>query len=227
MNSIFFQPNVLNIFCDASITKKPDKTYIGCPGTICVRTGHGEQPKIAETAYNIFDNATNNYSEIYAILMGLQCANPYQTVNLFSDSKISIYGVREWIFGWLNNRDRNNLMCNSSGNPVSNQDVFLHIVRYIVNNNLSINFYHQFGHVNVAKANSLQDAKRGFKESNGFDISMDDVIAISNYNNYVDNMTREVLKGTIERMENSLKAMVSYVPTSKNIFKYKNLINKK
>ena len=98
--------NNLFIFTDASVTKygRHEEEYISCSGAVaCVWTGNCYQ--IIDQSFVINRCSTNNNGEIkaiyYGLLLALKYKNNFRTINLFSDSKISIYGLREWIEDWV------------------------------------------------------------------------------------------------------------------------------
>jgi ribonuclease HI len=161
-----FNDYTLNIFTDASILQLPGE-HIGCPGVILAMTKYGKQYEIPYD-YKILRNSTNNESEITAILMGvyagLKLRNEFRTINLFSDSRICIQGLKYWIFNWVNNI-RDNKIISSSHKEVANQQIILQIIYTIIENNLRINLYHQKGHVTL-DSDSQENAKKVFKETN-------------------------------------------------------------
>ena len=122
-----------NIFCDASmdIYKR-----IGCAGIFLV----SEDFKSPIDYYFIRQfNATNNSAEIlavyHAILMALYYRNrkdyDFDRFRVFSDSKVCIYGLREWVYNWVNNQTPNGTLRRSDDTPVLNQYYFKEIVRLI------------------------------------------------------------------------------------------------
>lgn len=183
--------NIYDIYTDASINL--DKK-LGCSGAVVVDR---KQNKIVDEIYALRSNATNNMSEIIAIWLavykaaGLKYSEtiPFQ-VNIFSDSKISLFGLREWIFGWIKNRKGDTLI-NSTG-AVSNQEWFRDCFHTIIASNIKLKFFHQKGHVNENSIQSLYEAERTFRTSNIHSPHMigtnSNILAI--YNNYVDNTTR-------------------------------------
>lgn len=191
-----FNPETLNIFTDASIKKIGDET-LGCPGVVCVITYYNGSNDILDTAYYVERYATNNSSEIKAISLGvakaLQYRHRFKTINLFSDSRICIQGLREWIFNWVNCIN-NGMMCSSSGEPVANQNTFASIVHTILANDLKINFYHQKGHVSINSKSSVDKAMKVFYDVNRLDIGMELMVILSNYNNFVDKITGDNLE---------------------------------
>lgn len=184
----------LNIFTDASIQPMNDNTFKGCYGCVVVKTDDNT-PYIIDSKYNIEDNTTNNRCELKAILFGLREAvryrNDFSYINLFSDSRISVQGLKEWIFNWVNNRTDGVMY--GSGKPVSNQDIIFNILNFIISNDLMINIYHQKGHVDNTQK-SLENAQRVFMQTNKINsIDLDLVSMISQYNNYIDQLTRQKL----------------------------------
>ena len=192
-----FAPGILNIFTDASIKKLPDGETLGCPGALCIYTLNNGSSTILDLACYIERYATNNSSEIKAISLGvakaLQYRHMFNTINLFSDSRICIQGVREWIFNWINCIN-NGLMCSSSGEPVANQNTFASIVNTIIANNLNINFYHQKGHVKITNNKAIENAVRVFKDVNKIDVSFNLMKELSHFNDIIDVRTGEELE---------------------------------
>ena len=95
-NNNIFTSDSLNIFTDASIKTLRNGERIGCAGAVLV-FGELKDNNIIEK-YDIIRNTTNNNSEIKAVRLGVQQAIrnslPYTKIRLFSDSQISIYGIR-------------------------------------------------------------------------------------------------------------------------------------
>lgn len=224
-----FNKDTLNIFTDASILKIGNDT-LGCPGVVVVRMNEYNMLEVIHASSYIIDHSTNNDSEIRAIYKGVQVAlgykNSFKKINLFSDSNICIQGLKNWIYGWVNCIN-NNVMYNSSGVPVANQETFLAIVNTIVNNNLNINLYHQKGHVKVNNEASLTKAKRSMMISNNLkDIDMNLVIQLSLYNDMVDINTKDMLKQysmnySYQDRLKSMFLMSDLRHTTKKIDKYK------
>lgn len=230
LNSHLFNKDTLNIFTDASIIKYPDGETVGCAGAHII-TGSDPVNNILEQPRTIIRNTTNNNSEIKAILLGIQRAlvyrNRYKTINLISDSKICIYGLREWVFNWVNDSVNSDVLIGSQGDPVANQDVILQIIYTIINNGLVINLYHQKGHVRDSEK-SLTEAKNTFINSNHIqdDIDIELIKNISIANNIVDNFTRETLK-SYPRIPQPvpINNLVSFTYNGFDTNRYKELLN--
>lgn len=197
-----FTSDALNIFTDASM-RKIRKTngqieQIGCAGAILV---FGKEEGL-EAHYQIIRNTTNNNSEIKAIRLGILNALKYKDqfryIRLFSDSQISIFGVRERIFKWYIKQGQ---FCGYDGTPIKNQDIMLEIVNTIILNNLRVELYHQAGHVKMNQK-SLLDAIHVFAASNNVrdTISYEFMKKISGYNNDVDINSRMKLDQAEQRI---------------------------
>lgn len=189
-----FNTQTLNIFTDAS-KKTINNISMGCPGYVLVRTDYAGKTYIIEQGSTIEYDSTNNNSEYKAILLGLEAAikyrHQYQFINLFSDSKISVYGLREW---FINNWTLEEGQLIGSSGPVSNQDVISRIIHFIIDNNFRVNLYHQKGHV----TNKVFDrAIKVFMESNRLNYVDPKLVAmISYYNDIVDKNTKMELEKT-------------------------------
>lgn len=222
MIGTLFNPTTLNIFCDASITHRGEET-IGCSGSIAVRM---TDRLVVDRSVQVLRNSTNNESEITAILLAVYQAckykSMYETINIFSDSKISVFGLREWMSSWIE-RTEGDVLYSSSGTAVANQQIFIHIILAIVNNDLNINLYHQKGHVN--KSNTTE-AKQVFLRSNGIMLDDDEIQFISTCNNCIDQDTRETLSLNIPPILN-LQTPIRYMIDQETYSKFMSLINRK
>lgn len=194
-----------DIFCDASVGPN---LRGACAGALVVeRNSH-----MSRIFANIQPNGTNNSGEICALLLGVTSAIAVRNenygekcrFNIFSDSIISVRGVREWIFNWIENANMNgnNIFVNTSGKPVVNQFYFKVIFNQIILHNLEVYFYHQPGHVH----SHYKKAAEEFFKVNGIPIirlglSIEE---ISTFNNYVDGRTRDILRNFINN---------NYIPT--------------
>ena len=186
-----FNENSLNIFTDASMRTMPNGEQVGCSG-VCVVGGC----EILEESYIINRFSTNNDSEIKAIrngvLIGKKYKNRFPVIRLFSDSQISIFGIRDRIFKWSLYENK---FYGSENNPIKNQSIFVEILNEIIDNQLPIQFLHQKGHVNYKDQKSLMNAINVFKTSNNIrdfiDIQL--IKDILYFNNMVDEKSRYIL----------------------------------
>ena len=184
----------LNIFSDASIRKRGTE-YDGCYGAIAVANN-----QIIDEIYRISSDTTNNNSEIKgiraAVLLAIRYQYNFSNINIFSDSQISIFGIRERFPTWKYNRDDGKLY-GSTNQPIKSQEVYIEIVELIKQYNLNITFWHQKGHVDN-NYDSLVEAQHVFCASNRIrdkvDLSL--IRYISYYNDIVDKKSRSILLQT-------------------------------
>lgn len=191
---------IINLFCDASINTDAKVACGGCVATMQPDPRKRDMTVISKRMI-IQKNATNNSAEILAIWIGVVEAlkirqiYPGAIFRLFSDSKISLYGLRDWMKNWIRNINEEGVLISSSGRPVMNQQRFIEIYNLIVENNLHIELYHQRGHVldgktamNVARAQFIR-ANKVPPEELGVDIEL-----LSYYNDMIDKCTREAVR---------------------------------
>ena len=194
---------IMFVHTDASISKKNNITY-GCPGFKINVFNENNTTEIDTTGLIIAGETTNNQSEIYAIYLGLYNAikilynNPklrkrVSHINVVSDSKISILGLREWIFKWQY-KPPEDCLFSSSGTPVANQEIFLSIINLICQSGIPVNLYHIDGHKNHVKIKDVIKTQQDFIKVNMIDyIDREDIVYMIKCNNEVDNMTRQFL----------------------------------
>lgn len=199
--SLIQQNNTLSLFCDGSLSRSKYGT-MGCAGALPVI--FDGRPIILYPALEILKNTTNNETEIAAIYLGILSAIcirdkcNIKCINLYSDSKISIFGLKKWIFEWMKNKS-DNILYTESGKPVANQRIFKSIILEIIHNEIEINFYHQKGHV---KEQNLEQAMTVFNNSNDTNISDTEIIKeISFYNNMIDELTRKQVQDFVKMKE--------------------------
>lgn len=202
----------LDAFADASITKRkivlPNgerfEYYVSCAGTVFVERAEDYRgnivPIVLGENYTVYHDCTNNMGELLAILNAVRYGhdllkfNKATHLNIISDSKISIFGLRDWIFNWVKN-SHNGIMYGSSG-PVLNQRLILQIIYEIIINNDFIRFYHIRGH-QKSKPNVLIES---FSKENGFEVTDIDP-RLPGYliqcNDRVDIFSRDMLKEDI------------------------------
>ena len=164
MYGYFVSNEVLNIFTDASIKRiRNENSFIGCPGIIAY-LGNQEVYKRIE----MIQFSTNNESEIRAIQMAIEFVyeyipmHPYiKRINIFSDSKISVYGLREWYKNWFKNVKDGELY--GSSGKVKNQKYFIYIIKAIEQLGFPINIYHLRGH--MANKPAWEFTKSFYKEN--------------------------------------------------------------
>ena len=201
--SQFYNKDTLNIFCDASIFGRTGN-FTGCYGVIAV-----VKDDIIDTCYRLVSNTTNNNSEVKglraAISMANKWKNQFKYINIFSDSQISINGLKDYIYRWKFN-PKDNKLYTSSGTPAANQSVFIecHYMMLELESiaNSIIRIFHQSGHVDNAY-NSIKQAAVVFSKANNIagNIDLNFIRYISTYNNYVDQTSRSLLRRSNRSLE--------------------------
>lgn len=206
---------IYDIFCDASVM--PNRRG-ACAGAL-VTERFSQNSRLTAA---IQPNGTNNSGEICAILLGVNIGiqlrnqtNDQCQINIFSDSGISIRGVREWIFHWIYNanKSKSNMLINYEGKPVANQIYFKVIFNTIILNNLDVHFYHQKGHI---IGNQYKHANRFFEENNGISLMRLGLTPeyISSFNNYVDGRSRDILRQYFNQGNLAMNNGISFDPVA-------------
>lgn len=213
-----------NIFCDASID---NAHHIACAGALFIN----EDCNKILSEYRVRQlQATNNSAEILAILTGLRAALSvrelcgYNKFNLFSDSKLSIFGLREWLTNWVYNQQlATGYFIGSNGQPVKNQDYFKECVRLVVDKQLDVNLFHQNGHMTYNNPKHLKTAYNTFVKSNNItpEATGVDIIHVCYFNDMVDNRTREAIQDNSVPLE--YKTPMMYQITESDLYKFKQL----
>ena len=191
---MFYNDNTLNIFSDASIIGNADN-FTGCYGAVAVV---GDD--IIDQTYRLVSNTTNNNSEIKGIRGALFLAhkyrNTYKNINIFSDSLISINGLRSYIYNWkIKNGE---LYSISTGRKIANQNIFIechNLLKELENAPCIITLYHQSGHVD-SSYRAIVSACKSFNYNNNIrgKIDLNFIRYISTWNNHVDSNSRSMLK---------------------------------
>ena len=191
---------VIDIFSDASVLGKVDKAKGNrvCAGAISVINDRRDKEY-----HCIIEGNTNNYGELTGLYLAIQLAaeykDEYTEFNIYSDSNISVMGLKEWIYNWVTHMDENGIMYSSSGAEVANQTIIKSIVDFIINTFdpevHRINILHCKGHVNINSAFSVNTAydclARNFRLPPE---NLPDLIPyIQKWNNYIDESTRASL----------------------------------
>ena len=233
---------IINLFCDASIDSQ--NTNIACSGCVVVMQDDRNAINIINKRFAIKHNSTNNSAEILAILLGVSEAlrirnnlYPNAIFRLFSDSGISLFGLRDWMVNWIRNMGDDNILRTSQKDPVINQQTFINIYNLIVNYNLKIELYHQKGHIAMTDK-ALKEARAYFIKQNKvtpdmLGLSIENIVS---FNNMVDNDTRIVEKTYIESgmydettttliRENHVNP-ITYIPKKEMLARYVQNINK-
>lgn len=181
-------PETLNIFTDASLKGSPTDNVV-CSGAIAV-TSYSE---VIDSEYLLLTNVSNNFGELSAIKLAVNVAyrhQEYSTINIISDSLISVKGLVDWIKIWIVNR-KGEVLYSASHKPVINQDIYLQIINSLIDLPINeINICHTLGHM---RACNLEDQGRiidTFKKFNNKVIGREEAAYLATYNNLVDKETR-------------------------------------
>lgn len=188
----------LNIFSDASMrtVSKREHRLASCYGAVAV---YGDN--IIDERYRVQSEATVPAAEMRGIRCSLSLALQYRqnfpVINLFSDSQISVFSLRDYIMNWRYNSQADSFFIKKK--EVKNQELITEC--YFMLTELSktniVNIFHQSGHVGNGES-ELKHAADVFRYSNGVRgvISYEFIRYISRYNNYIDNNTRSVIRST-------------------------------
>lgn len=199
----FSNRNTLNIFTDASILQiKNNNKFNHCIGSSGISIWK-EDKNIGDYS-EVIAYTTNNFCELHAIFLATWFArnilfsdNDIKYINIFSDSKISVFGLREWIFKWVSS-SVNGILYGTSG-KVKNQEEFIKIVKFIIDNNLNINLYHVRGHHDHNTQKEMINFKQSFQRENNINDIIEDKLInfLIMGNSIVDNLTRNKLKDNL------------------------------
>ena len=202
---------IYDIFCDASVG--PDGR--GCCSGMLIERRPFEQKIFGETVfggpsktflYTIQPTGTNNSGEAAAVAMGVMAATDIARnlresrsgieyipwFNVFSDSLITIKGVRDWMPGWIKHIDAKGDLRNSTGAYTANQDFFKYIFNCISTNDVNINFFHQDGHVTHDVGRIIPNFIKYNKGIHPNDIGLT-CMQLCAANDFVDNETRSLI----------------------------------
>lgn len=189
--------NTVNIFSDASVLGKINKEHKNrvCAGAVAVVNG-----KRDKEYHLVIEKSTNNYGELSALFLAIQLASEYtdlyNEINIFSDSNISVKGMRQWIYNWMENMS-DGVLYSYTGSPVANQDVIKAMYDFIISKfdpmNVKIKIHHVKGHVtngsDILKA--IRCIQMNFTHTQ--EIPIEVLLDIQKWNNYIDESTRSSL----------------------------------
>ena len=194
--SQFYNDETLNIFSDASFVGgyyNDRRTGKGCYCCIAVC-----KDNIIDERVVISSNSTVPESELKGVRNSLSFANTYKSqfkyINIFSDSLYSINAINHYA------RD-----CYKYNSETANINLILEVYSIYKElqeyPNCMVTLYHQSGHIATNNLNNLREAASKFMRYNNYrgqnDINF--MRYISNYNNIVDNRSRNYLKQHMEQ----------------------------
>jgi ribonuclease HI len=201
----------LNLFSDASMRNysKSNNLLAGCYGSVAVA---GD--RIIDEDIRCTSITTVPAAELRGLRLSLGLALTYRSlfkvINIFSDSQVSLFGLRDYIYNW---KQRGDTLYTTGNKPVANQSIFIECYQLLTSlqttNNIKL--YHQSGHVDNGYEN-LNQAARSFGKSNHVKLPIDlNLIRyISTYNNYVDSVSRSMVRRT--NMKDKYIDPLSFIP---------------
>ena len=196
---MFYNTKTLNIFSDASMIKGTKK-LIGCYGSVAVCMDN-----IIDTFYNIDSFTTTPACELRgirsSIIHALKYGDQYENINIFSDSQICIYGLRDYIYKW---KIHDGNFYTLGGTVAKNGSLYVECNRLLHMGSLrfkEVNLFHQLGHVNINKHKHLVNSASEFAHANSIigNIDLNFIRYISTYNDLVDKQSRSILRHTDKR----------------------------
>lgn len=218
---------ILNIYCDASMTEIDGISY-GCSGAIALRYCDASSMNFIDSTSTVLWGSTNNQAEIYAILLAVSIAIKYrysfEYIRIISDSRISVEGLRSWIYSWVQNA-KNGVLMSSSGQPVANQQLFLYTFYSILNSLPRCSICHIDGHRRSFNDADVTKTMSNFCKTNDVKVDREMIKNHIDGNNAVDSTTRQRLeKDTIFTLPMSNVngvQLVSRIPTPQELEIYK------
>ena len=196
MNRFNIDNSRLEIYSDASLKTFSNQRTFGCAGAIATVGGQ----IFGDPVLQVVPDSTNNESEALSVYLAVKAADAminlygnFQEIIIYSDSQITVFGLKNWMSGWINMM-HDGVLYTSKGLEVRNQEIFKMIYDFLARRNIKIKLLHCKGHVNVLSQKSLQQAADTFYQSNGFYLDKSEIIKIANFNNTIDNITRNRLE---------------------------------
>lgn len=204
----------LNIFSDAS-TKKCKKDRMAAAYAVVAVC----KDDFIETEVRIHSDTTVNAEEARGVRTALSIAllhrKEFKRINIFSDSKITIYGLREWRRNWIFKNGQ--LYSKSTGKLVSNQGLFAEM--YMMSEELCrtniLNLYHIKGHITNGNYKNCKDAVKSFKNENKIydNVDINLIRYLTTYNNHVDSLSRNRLNTSNVYKNLEFRDAVEFYPT--------------
>lgn len=193
--------DTLNLFSDASMRpfNRANNELSTCYGSVAV-----SNDTIFDEMLRMQTVNTVPAAEIRGIRCSLSLAlkwrYQFRVINIFSDSQLALFGLRDYIYNWhYNTEDGRYYSGPRNKSEVVNQEIILecfYMLEDLRRTNI-VNLFHQKGHIENGME-SLKKALKTFKNSNGIVGSVDyaTIRYISLYNNYIDNKTRSLIRRT-------------------------------
>lgn len=221
----------LFIFTDASASQKEGK-YTSCSGAIAVVAKSTDDYEIIDEKFLLNRTSRKDNGEIRAINLGIRLGikhkAEFNNFYLFSDSKVSIWGLREKIGQWVENSTGSKLV-GSTNFPISNQQDILSCIYDIMVNQLHIGLYHQLGHCEYSEY-MIHKALERFQCNNSIEghVSEEFIRFICNMNCYTDHKSRSILMNNMQNRRHKILVnedeLIKYVYKPFNVAYYLSLV---
>ena len=239
---VYDYSDAINVFTDASTTV----THIDGKRYNCACSGQSMTILDSLISYNsdIFFDTTNNYGEVYALLIGINMALDYnrkkfnnsKPINVYSDSEFAVLGSTLWIKDWFLRGSNHLLLLNKSQSIVSHMELFLSIVRTVLLYDQKINIINILGHKNPDNVSDMDSFRNYFLTKNKIyykNVDINSLQSICRMNNYVDNTTRDNLISFVKNPNFKFLAPVMkpkkipmyWYPSKEDLDRYLALIN--
>lgn len=129
----------------AATMKKVNGEYIRGAGGSAFAIVSEDLKEVYHSGSKHFSNTTNNYCELYAILMAIKfCDSVYKNepIEIRSDSAYCVNMLKTggWVYGWANN----NWTRGKKHEPIENLDIIQQIYQYLLNKDIT--FIKVMGH---------------------------------------------------------------------------------
>ena len=220
--------NAINCFTDAS------KTNIDGVDTICAGYAVVYQNQILDTGLKVVYDATSMYGEELAIYMGMDALLSYAKydtfLNLFSDSQVGVFSLRNWLFDWVKKEKDSSTIksfVNSTKTPVANQEVLMATIGLVNSTGAHMSLYHIRGHMNPNKVSDMQTFIEAFVRLNNEYMTEDMARELIYYNDVVDKATRNHLFQTISSPEFNPEDYHKPIVVFNNLLNYNTIMNYK
>lgn len=193
--NLIYNDFTLNLFSDASMKPGLGTNMSSCYGAIAVN-----KDTIIDEMYRFNSNCTVPSAEVRGIRsslrLALMYADRFRNINIFSDSQLSIFSLRDYIYQWTYNPQNCSFYTKKGNEKVKNQYLYMecYTLLMILIEKCNVNLFHQNGHVS-GKPGELRHALNTFRKSNQVfcPIDYNFIRYISMYNNYVDDKSRSLL----------------------------------
>ena len=195
---IVYNDYTLNLFSDVSTKPNAVKDLAACYGAVAVC-----KDTIIDEMFRFNSICTVNAGEIRGIRtslrLALKYADRFRNINIFSDSQLSIFSLRDYIYLWTYNPQRKEFYTKSGNDKVANQSLYVECYSLLMMliERCNVNLFHQKAHISN-KPSDLRHAIKTFRQSNQIYCTIDYnfIRYISMYNNYVDEKTRSLILRT-------------------------------